>query len=98
MPPRGVIVIDSGLGWEYLACPAQRAAAVIQRYVRRRQGYERMLNRCATKIQAAFRGHIVRDAVQAWREECAALCIQTMYRMYRYGRPPAFLSAHPLRS
>ena len=68
--------------------PAQRAAAVIQRYVRRRQGYERMLNRCATKIQAAFRGHIVRDAVQAWREECAALCIQTMYRMYRYGALP----------
>jgi hypothetical protein len=61
---------------------------VIQRYVRRKQGYERMLHRCATKIQAAFRGHIVRDAVQAWREECAALCIQTMYRMYRCASLP----------
>lgn len=35
-------------------------------------------------FQAVYRGHVVRDAVSAWRMECAALCIQTMYRMYRF--------------
>ena len=60
-----------------------KAAAKIQRWVRKRQGYTQMLHRMAARIQAAYRGHVVRDAVAAWKSECAALCIQTMWRMYK---------------
>eukprot|EP00240_Pyramimonas_obovata_P013905 CAMPEP_0118955032 /NCGR_PEP_ID=MMETSP1169-20130426/59348_1 /TAXON_ID=36882 /ORGANISM="Pyramimonas obovata, Strain CCMP722" /LENGTH=208 /DNA_ID=CAMNT_0006902797 /DNA_START=71 /DNA_END=693 /DNA_ORIENTATION=- len=60
-----------------------KAAKVIQRWVRRTQMFKRYLHRMATRIQAWYRGHVVRDAVAAWKQECAALCIQTMWRMYK---------------
>eukprot|EP00232_Nephroselmis_pyriformis_P020233 CAMPEP_0182873750 /NCGR_PEP_ID=MMETSP0034_2-20130328/12522_1 /TAXON_ID=156128 /ORGANISM="Nephroselmis pyriformis, Strain CCMP717" /LENGTH=608 /DNA_ID=CAMNT_0025006423 /DNA_START=134 /DNA_END=1957 /DNA_ORIENTATION=+ len=37
----------------------------------------------ALTIQRIYRGHVVRDAVAAWKMECAVLCIQTMWRMYK---------------
>ncbi|KAK3245743.1 hypothetical protein CYMTET_44706 [Cymbomonas tetramitiformis] len=55
----------------------------IQRWWRRYLAAKKRVNDAATIIQKYHRGHVVRDAVAAWKQECAALCIQTMYRMYR---------------
>ena len=34
------------------------------------------------RLQAAYRGHVVRDAVTTWKRECDALCVQAAWRMH----------------
>jgi hypothetical protein len=60
---------------------ATAAATKIQR-TRRRVVAERIQRRAAAvRLQAAYRGHVVRDAVMTWKRECAALCVQAAWRM-----------------
>ena len=55
---------------------ATAAATKIQR-TRRRVVAERVeRTAAAVRLQAAYRGHVVRDAVMTWKRECAALCVQ----------------------
>jgi hypothetical protein len=60
---------------------AAAAATTIQR-ARRRAVAERARRwTAAVRLQAAYRGHVVRDAVMTWKRECAALCMQALWRM-----------------
>ena len=60
---------------------ATAAATKIQR-TRRRVVAERIeRTAAAVRLQAAYRGHVVRDAVMTWKRECAALCVQAAWRM-----------------
>mmetsp|Transcript_17212 Transcript_17212/g.48011 ORF Transcript_17212/g.48011 Transcript_17212/m.48011 type:complete len:1169 (+) Transcript_17212:260-3766(+) len=60
----------------------QLAATKIQRAFRRHHVDYAAQTKAAITIQKLYRGYVVRDAVTAWKRECAALCIQTTWRMY----------------
>ena len=57
------------------------ATRVIQKHVRSWLRHRRRLHAAARRVQSVFRGHTVRAALREWHVHCAAICVQSHFRM-----------------